>query len=139
MTSPATRFRDPAAPQGQDLARHPQPTFSVPRHAALHYTPLRTCGKSRPRARKERADMDRIAVSGLKIARCLIDFVEKEAIPGTGVEAAAFWSGFAAILADLGPRCAALLATRDRLQSAIDAWHTARRGKQFDQHEYLGF
>ena len=83
--------------------------------------------------------MDRIAVSGLKIARCLFDFVEKEAIPGTGVEVSAFWSGFAAILADLAPRCTALLAYRDRLQTAIDAWHTERRGKPFDQSEYFSF
>lgn len=83
--------------------------------------------------------MDRIVASGLKIARCLFDFVEKEAIPGTGVEVSAFWSGFAILLAELGPRCTALLANRDRLQTAIDAWHIDRRGKPFDQSEYLGF
>ena len=50
-----------------------------------------------------------------------------------------FWSGFAALLSDLAPRCAALLAKRDTLQSAIDAWHLAQRGKPFDQDAYLEF
>ena len=83
--------------------------------------------------------MERIAVSGLKIARCLFDFIEKEAAPGTSVGPTAFWVGFAAILTDLGPRCAALLANRDRLQAAIDAWHTERRGKPINQSEYISF
>ncbi len=83
--------------------------------------------------------MDRIASAGLNIARCLFDFIEKEAAPGTGIEVPAFWSGFAAILTDLGPRCAALLARRDQLQTAIDAWHTERRGKPFVQSDYLTF
>jgi malate synthase len=83
--------------------------------------------------------MDRIAVAGLKITRSLFDFVAKDAIPGTGVDAAAFWSGFAAVLAELGPRCAVLLADRERLQTVIDTWHTERRGKPFDQNEYFSF
>jgi len=83
--------------------------------------------------------MDRVDAAGLKIARCLHDFVNTEAIPGTGVDAPAFWSGFAALLLDLTPRCAALLEKRDTLQTAIDAWHNERRGKPFDQPAYLGF
>jgi malate synthase len=83
--------------------------------------------------------MDRIDAAGLKIARGLYDFVNSEAIPGTGVDATSFWSGFAALLTDLGPRCASLLAKRDALQTAIDAWHADRRGKPFDQPAYLSF
>ena len=73
------------------------------------------------------------------IARTLYDFVNAEAIPGTGVDQAAFWSGFAALIADLGPRCAALLTRRDQLQSAIDGWHLEQRGKPFNQAVYLSF
>jgi malate synthase len=83
--------------------------------------------------------MDRADAAGLKIARTLYDFVDSEAIPGTGVEPAAFWSGFAALLRELAPRCAALLAKRDELQAAIDAWHLEMRGKAFDQNAYLTF
>ncbi len=83
--------------------------------------------------------MDRVDAAGLKIARSLYDFVNAEAIPGTGVDPAGFWSGFAALLSELGPRCAALLTKRDTLQSAIDAWHLAQRGKTFNQDAYLEF
>ena len=51
--------------------------------------------------------MDRVSSAGLSIARELYDFVNSEALPGTGLEPDAFWSGLAAILADLAPRTAA--------------------------------
>ncbi len=83
--------------------------------------------------------MQRAEAAGLKIARTLYDFVNTEAILGTGVEPDAFWTGFAGLLRDLAPRCAALLAKRDAIQSQIDAWHLENRGKAFDQSVYLGF
>ena len=83
--------------------------------------------------------MDRIAVAGLSVARPLHDFVNDEAIPGTGVDPAAFWSGYAALLKSLAPRCAALLAKRDTLQGQIDTWHREHRGKVLDQDAYMRF
>jgi malate synthase len=83
--------------------------------------------------------MDRADAAGLQIARTLYDFVNAEAIPGTGVDPAAFWSGFAALLTDLAPRCAGLLAKRDSLQATIDTWHLERKGKPFDQSAYRSF
>ena len=83
--------------------------------------------------------MDRVAAAGLKIARPLYEFVNDEAIPGTGVDPAAFWSGYAALLQKLAPRCAALLEARDSLQGRIDAWHRERRGKPWDQEAYTTF
>jgi malate synthase len=83
--------------------------------------------------------MDRVDAAGLRIARGLFDFVNDEAIPGTDVERTAFWSGFAALLKDLAPRCAALLEKRDTLQATIDAWHLKHRGKPFNQAAYLSF
>jgi malate synthase len=44
------------------------------------------------------------------------------------VAPAAFWSGFDKLVADLGPKNAALLAERDRLQTELDAWHRANPG-----------
>ncbi|MBN9117401.1 MAG: hypothetical protein J0I36_19570, partial [Pandoraea sp.] len=60
---------------------------------------------------------------GLTVADNLIAFIEKEALPGTGVDVDAFWKGFDAIVHDLGPKNRALLAERDRLQSELDTWH----------------
>jgi len=83
--------------------------------------------------------MERIAVSGLQVAKTLHDFVAQEAIPGSGLTAEQFWSGFAALLADLAPRNRALLDKRDLLQRKIDSWHSDHRGKPFDQEEYETF
>jgi len=63
--------------------------------------------------------------SGLKVDQLLVDFVENEAIPGTGVAPAQFWDGFAGLVRDFAPRNRALLALRDKLQHQIDEWHKA--------------
>jgi malate synthase len=66
---------------------------------------------------------EHIETNGLKVARELYDFVNDEALPGTGVEADVFWSGLARIVHDLAPKNRALLARRDDLQARIDGWH----------------
>lgn len=81
---------------------------------------------------------ERVSVGGLKPARILSDFVA-EVLAGSSLSPEAFWSGFAAILRDLGPKNKALLAERDRLQVAIDAWHRERRGKPIDMAAYEAF
>ena len=82
--------------------------------------------------------MGRVDRAGLAVEEALADFLEREALPGTGVEAPAFWSGFAAILADLAPRNRALLEERDRLQARLDAWHR-EHGAPSDFAAYSGF
>ncbi|TCP67699.1 malate synthase G [Sphingomonas sp. PP-CE-1G-424] len=77
--------------------------------------------------------------AGLKIAASLVDFIETQALPGTGLDAAAFWQGVSDIYARFAPKNAALLAVRDDLQAKIDAWHEARTGKPIDQAEYQAF
>ena len=67
--------------------------------------------------------------SGLQVATALAKLVELEIAPGTGVHPAAFWSGYAAILAELAPLNRRLLARRDEIQHQIDAWHAERRGE----------
>ncbi|GLQ08467.1 malate synthase G [Devosia yakushimensis] len=61
--------------------------------------------------------------STLSVHPLLVDFVEKEALPGLSVSADQFWSGFAALVAEHGPTNAALLAKREDLQGRIDDWH----------------
>ena len=81
----------------------------------------------------------RVARAGLQVAAELAAFVEEQALPGTGVEAAAFWSGFAALVADLAPKNRALLATREALQARIDNWHLEHRGQGHDATAYRAF
>ena len=82
---------------------------------------------------------DRTTVHGLQVATSLFRFVEDKVLPGTGVDAAAFWKGFDAIVADLAPRNIALLAERDRLQTELDTWHKANPGPIKDMVAYRGF
>ncbi|MES2667187.1 MAG: malate synthase G [Pseudomonadota bacterium] len=78
----------------------------------------------------------RIPLGGLQVDRRLADFIADQALPGTGISADAFWAGFGAAQAALGPRIAAALATRTALQTAIDDWHIARRGQPHDAQAY---
>ena len=71
---------------------------------------------------------ERISLHGLQVATPLHQFIERDVLPGTGIKSAAFWQGFDAIVRDLAPKNAALLAERERLQSELDAWHRANPG-----------
>ncbi|MEA3014601.1 MAG: malate synthase [Sphingomonadales bacterium] len=68
---------------------------------------------------------------GLKVAPALVRFLEEAALPGTGVDADAFWRGTADIFARLAPDNRALLAVRDDLQARIDARPEASGDKDF--------
>ena len=83
--------------------------------------------------------MGYIEIAGLKVDALLHEFINKEAILDTRVNADRFWNGFAAILRDLAPQNHALLARRDELQARIDDWHRAHSGKPKDQAAYEAF
>ncbi|MCO5156074.1 MAG: malate synthase G [Aquamicrobium sp.] len=80
----------------------------------------------------------RVEIDGLQVARALYDFVNDEALPGTGVDKAAFWSGLSTIAHDLAPKNKALLARRDELQEKINDWHR-RNGAPSDLGVYEAF
>jgi malate synthase len=82
---------------------------------------------------------DTVRVDHIEIDEDLYNFVTHEAIPGTGVRAANFWRGFAALVGRLAPRNAALLERRNRLQSQIDTWHREHPGAGFDPVSYRAF
>ncbi len=82
---------------------------------------------------------DRVDRSGLRVDAGLAKFVEEQVLPPIGQDAAAFWQGFAQLLATFAPRNRALLDQRDVLQARIDAWHGDRAGKPIDQAEYQAF
>jgi len=82
---------------------------------------------------------DRVLREDLQVAVELATFVEQQALPGTGVDPAAFWRGFSELLRWGAPRNRALLDKRDDLQAKIDAWHVARRGEAHDPDAYAAF
>ena len=81
----------------------------------------------------------RTTVHRLQVATVLHRFIEDQVLPGTGVDAAAFWAGFDAIVADLAPKNIALLAERDRLQTELDTWHKANPGPITNMVAYRSF
>ncbi|MES2847260.1 MAG: malate synthase G [Pseudomonadota bacterium] len=82
---------------------------------------------------------DRIDRHGLQVDARMVDFIETQALPGTGVDADAFWAGLAGAVAEFGPVNRDLLAVRAAMQAKIDAWHLARRGLAIDTAEYRAF
>lgn len=52
---------------------------------------------------------DRVNVHGLQIAAELVEFTEAKALPGTGIDADTFWSGFAKLVEDLRQKTARCL------------------------------
>ncbi|PWJ24698.1 malate synthase [Branchiibius hedensis] len=80
---------------------------------------------------------DRVNVDGLQIETVLYDFINDEALPGTGIAPDAFWSGAAKVISDLAPRNRELLAIRDTLQQQIDEYH--RQHPTLDAADYQEF
>ncbi len=62
---------------------------------------------------------------GLSFDSELLEFLEKEALPGTGIDPAGYFAAFSALVADLAPENRTLLEKRDAMQERIDAWHKA--------------
>ncbi|HEX8553174.1 MAG TPA: malate synthase G, partial [Sphingomonas sp.] len=82
---------------------------------------------------------DHATHAGLTVDPRLSAFIEEQALPGTGIDPSRFWAGVRAIFDTFAPRNAALLATRDRLQDQLDAWHAVHAGQPIDQAEYQPF
>src|SRR5579864_4621335 len=80
-----------------------------------------------------------VSVNGLEVDQALYDFVNNEAMPGSGIRAADFWNGFASLVRALAPRNAELLRKRNELQAKIDAWHRQNPGPGFDHAKYKSF
>ena len=82
---------------------------------------------------------ERTTAHRLQVATNLLRFIEDQVLPGTGVKPAAFWQGFDALVHDLAPKNAALLAERDRQQLEMDAWHKANPGPIRSMAKYRKF
>jgi malate synthase len=78
----------------------------------------------------------RIQQGKLAIAKELYDFIENEALPGSGLDSETYWKNFEQVVVDLSPKNKALLAKRDELQAKIDEWH---RNNKFELNAYKAF
>ncbi len=82
---------------------------------------------------------DRVERQGLQVAAELAEFIDRQALPGSGVDAGTFWQGFSDLAHELGPKNAALLQVRAGMQQKIDDWHKARANQQRDHEAYKAF
>jgi len=83
--------------------------------------------------------MTRVVRHGLNVDRQLAGFLEKMALPGTGIDPDRFWQGFAGLIGDMSPKNTALLEFREVLQEKIDGWNTAHRGVSGKPEDYPEF
>jgi malate synthase len=82
---------------------------------------------------------DRVTAGNLRVARVLYDFVNNEALPGTGLDPDSFWAGVDKVVTDLAPKNHDLLARRDDLQAQLDKWHRQRVIEPLDIEAYERF
>ncbi|MEM6106816.1 malate synthase G [Mycobacterium sp. 050272] len=82
---------------------------------------------------------DRVSAGNLRVARVLYDFVNNEALPGTGIDPDSFWAGVDKVVTDLTPQNQSLLNTRDDFQAQIDKWHRQRVIEPLDAEAYRQF
>ena len=83
--------------------------------------------------------MTRVDRSNLRVCSRFAEFIECEALPGTGVAAETFWDGLSALVHGFGPRNRELLGKRADLQSKINQWHIENRGRPHDAKRYKEF
>ncbi|MBV6633223.1 MAG: malate synthase G [Alphaproteobacteria bacterium] len=81
----------------------------------------------------------RSTIGGYQIAQELVDFIDQEALPGSGIDRDAYWNGFTATLDELAPKNRSLLAIRDDMQAKIDTFHRENPGPVSDMAGYKEF
>ena len=80
-----------------------------------------------------------IKIKNLSIAESLLNFVNKELLPGTKIKKEKFWYGFDKSVHELSVKNKELLEERDRLQKKIDDWHKTRKGEKIEIKKYTEF
>lgn len=81
----------------------------------------------------------RVQIGKLSVDAGLHAFVNEQALPGTGITQAGFWSGLESIVRDLAPRNQALIEKRGELQSQLDNWYKSHSGTDYDLAGYKKF
>jgi malate synthase len=80
-----------------------------------------------------------IKIKNLSISEKLLNFVNKELLPGTKIKKENFWNKFNKIVHDLSTKNKKLLKNREKLQKTIDSWHRDRKGEKVDIKKYIKF
>ena len=83
--------------------------------------------------------MKKISINDLTVDESLYNFLNDEALPGTGLDKSQFWNGFSKIVNDLAPENQTLLKKRHDIQNKINKWHLSNKGSKINKDEYFKF
>jgi len=83
--------------------------------------------------------MNKIKIGNLTIGSALVEFINKEVIPGTDINVDTFWKKFDSAVHELAPVNIELIKKRETFQKNIDLWHLSNKGKNLDKEEYIQF
>ena len=83
--------------------------------------------------------MNKIKIENLTISPVLLDFINKEVIPGTGINVDEFWKEFDSAVHALAPINRKLIEKRETIQKKIDTWHLANKDKDLNKDKYIKF
>ena len=83
--------------------------------------------------------MNQVKKGNLIISSVLLNFVNQEVIPGTGIDAEDFWKKFDLAVHELAPANKTLIEKRESIQKKIDEWHFANKGREVNKNEYIKF
>ena len=80
-----------------------------------------------------------IKIENLSVSSNILNFVNKELLPGTKINKKNFWRGFSKYVHELAPKNKKLLEIREKLQKKIDYWHKDRKGEKINLDKYEKF
>ena len=83
--------------------------------------------------------MSKVKKENLTISSVMLEFINKEVIPGTDINIDEFWKRFDSVVHELAPINKALIQKRETIQKKIDAWHLSNKSKNFNKEEYIKF
>tara|TARA_B100000579_G_C22745366_1_gene811222 strand:- start:552 stop:1211 length:660 start_codon:yes stop_codon:yes gene_type:complete len=82
--------------------------------------------------------MSLIEKNGLKVDSKIVEFINREAIPGTDIKIDSFWENFATVVHELAPINQDLIKKREIIQKKIDDWHK-NNNEKFNKKDYKNF
>ena len=83
--------------------------------------------------------MNKIKKENLAVSSVLLEFINKEVIPGTDINVDEFWKQFDFAIHELAPINKILIEKRESYQSKIDTWHLSNKNKDLNGEKYINF
>ena len=83
--------------------------------------------------------MNKIKKGNIAVNPVLLEFINKEVLPGTNIDVDDFWVKFDSAVNELAPINKVLIEKRESIQKKIDEWHLVNKGKHIKKDEYIKF